>query len=452
MTCLQHHEVQAIRSVMTAYVKALDFGDWPVLRSLFIDNAQFAASNMGRYGSADALLNAFQQRTPRTPIRRHAIFSPSVSIDGEEAVFTSYLINVRFRPGSPGGDYYFGTGFYRNRLIKTAQGWKIAELLWEAMLLEGNVRMIPEAGPPVYLQVMHSKASAPWKSLRNTSSSDSSDYDAIADLLTSFTRAADAVDAREVIGGLTNEASIIWFGREFRGGAEHVGAEFVASVQGASHASFLSNLLVNVSGDEASFSVYAYINAHDGSHKGALMTGFAKRLDSGWRIATLTSNLWWDRARATTLLASSSVAIPSSLPIDSADDRTDVAALLTLFVRQFDLASWNNVADLFIESADGSVGEDYEDYGLGRDAAIARFVERRSKLVISQTFLANFEVHTSADGQSADLHCYTLSRQASSEDPSVQLTSGHFFVNARRQDNQWRFAVIRHRTVHAPRN
>lgn len=90
---------------MCRYVWSLDSKDWASLAPCIAPDLVFQASDMGRYETAEALIRAFQRRGGRLPVRRHSIFNCRVRIDGDRAVFTSYLVKTRWRPGVPGGKF-----------------------------------------------------------------------------------------------------------------------------------------------------------------------------------------------------------------------------------------------------------------------------------------------------------------------------------------------------------
>ena len=65
-----------------------------------------------------------------------------MSVDGDTATSTCYLHAQHVLPGTAGGDQFVFAGRYLDNLVRTADGWRIAERTLEAMWTSGNPAVI----------------------------------------------------------------------------------------------------------------------------------------------------------------------------------------------------------------------------------------------------------------------------------------------------------------------
>ncbi|MBX3568049.1 MAG: nuclear transport factor 2 family protein [Rhizobiaceae bacterium] len=454
-------DVFDVKQVMIRYVWSLDMSDWKTLRSVFADDVVFDASNMGHYEGADNLVKEFQNRTPRTPVRRHVLVSPYVTVDGDTAEFTSYLINVRVRPGAPGGDYYWGTGYYRNSFRRTPQGWKMYRFRWEAILLEGNTQMIPSAGPMIYLPVMKGPADATWGGASKPGDrAFLSNSRQVEDLVVGLVRAADAGVAKDVEASLAGDARAS-FGATRLAGAKAIADWFCSPDRGRWRSTFLSNMKTSVSGDRAIFGAYAYMNvAGEGDkagHRGGVLTVEAVRGGDGWKVADLAYVPLWDRDEKITRDRADEAGV-RGLPKkvwslegerEPLRDEEELVALMSRYTWCYDLNDFETMLDVFHPDLDSSFHMGGDVYNLGRDATLAMIGTNRSKVPHSQHHVYNFDVEMGLDGNSAFVKCYSMTRRTPEGGGDVTMASGMYVMHARRYDGQWKFDTFRYIRAHS---
>jgi hypothetical protein len=75
---------------------------------------------------------------------QHLVGTLLVDVRGDEAHSTCYVHAQHVRLGSPGGDQFIYAGRYLDRLIRTADGWRIVERRLEPMWEAGNDRVLRE--------------------------------------------------------------------------------------------------------------------------------------------------------------------------------------------------------------------------------------------------------------------------------------------------------------------
>jgi ketosteroid isomerase-like protein len=131
-----------IRGIVLRYATALDSRDWALLRSCFVQDAVAEYEGLGRVDGYAAIEELC--RGALTPLTRsqHLIGNIMPAVDGEEATCTSYLQAQHVRSATPGGDNYIIAGRYTDRLVRTPDGWRIAERSLETWWTDGNQAVV----------------------------------------------------------------------------------------------------------------------------------------------------------------------------------------------------------------------------------------------------------------------------------------------------------------------
>jgi hypothetical protein len=77
------------------------------------------------------------------PMTVHYISNSTVTLQGDEARARTYVLNPMGFPNPDGSLHIFTVGgYYVDRLVRSADGWRIAERVEEQAFLEGS---LPEA-------------------------------------------------------------------------------------------------------------------------------------------------------------------------------------------------------------------------------------------------------------------------------------------------------------------
>jgi uncharacterized protein (TIGR02246 family) len=118
-----------IADLVTRYAVLNDDGDFEGMAALFADDARFIRPSGGDpIVGRDAILASYQGRPPR--ISRHLITNIVVDLASEsEAACRSTIVLYTAEPGALPADANKPAllGGFRDRLVKTADGWRFAE-------------------------------------------------------------------------------------------------------------------------------------------------------------------------------------------------------------------------------------------------------------------------------------------------------------------------------------
>jgi hypothetical protein len=133
-----------INDLLTRYTVAIDTKDWTLLDSCFTPDAQLdytaTGGTKGGYPEVRAWL---EKALAAFPMTVHYISNSTVTLQGDEARARTYVINPMGFPKEDGSLHIFTVGgFYVDRLVRTPEGWRIAERTEEQAFLDGT---LPEA-------------------------------------------------------------------------------------------------------------------------------------------------------------------------------------------------------------------------------------------------------------------------------------------------------------------
>lgn len=131
-----------VTRVLHRYSTALDERDWPLLRTCFLEDAVAVYDGIGECAGVDAVEQVC--RRALTPLDRshHLLGNVVIVVDGDEATAQCYLHAQHVRAGAAGGDLYVVAGRYSDRLVRTADGWRIAHRRLETWWTDGNPAVV----------------------------------------------------------------------------------------------------------------------------------------------------------------------------------------------------------------------------------------------------------------------------------------------------------------------
>jgi len=124
--------------VCVRYATALDRRDWALLHTFFTPDVE------GDYGGGRPLHGheageaMCRQALEPLTVSQHLLGNFMVEVSGDTASSSCYLQAQHVKPGTPGGDNFIVAGTYTDRLVRTADGWRIARRRLEVTWTAGN--------------------------------------------------------------------------------------------------------------------------------------------------------------------------------------------------------------------------------------------------------------------------------------------------------------------------
>jgi len=132
---------QEIAEVLVRYVLSQDHHDWDTFASCFTPDAVFVHPK-GQLEGIEAITARSRGALEPLTASQHLLGSVLVTLDGDEADAVSYFHAQHVRTGAPGGDLFVIAGTYRDRLVRTPDGWRIRRRVQEYSWRSGNPAVI----------------------------------------------------------------------------------------------------------------------------------------------------------------------------------------------------------------------------------------------------------------------------------------------------------------------
>lgn len=132
---------QQIAELCFRYAAALDAKDWEALRSCFAADPAFVHPGGRLTGFAEILARTSAALTP-LECTQHLIGNVLATVSGDTARCSCYFHAQHVRSGTPGGDLYVIAGRYDDELVRTTDGWRIAERVQTYLWRAGNRAVI----------------------------------------------------------------------------------------------------------------------------------------------------------------------------------------------------------------------------------------------------------------------------------------------------------------------
>jgi 3-phenylpropionate/cinnamic acid dioxygenase small subunit len=133
----------AISDVQLRYATGVDTRDWPLFRSCFTDEIETESSSA--VGSPPQRIKAddWVERVRRTidglKATQHMITNQVITLEGDEATCVAYVQARHHLPNETRGSEQVTYGYYTNRFVRTAEGWKIRARKLTVLWNEGNM-------------------------------------------------------------------------------------------------------------------------------------------------------------------------------------------------------------------------------------------------------------------------------------------------------------------------
>ena len=129
MTLQEISDRLEIQDLFARYCFAIDERNWDALDRIFTPDARIDYTETGGAKGSLAEIKAWLPRAlERFPAFQHMVATSRLVFDGDSASSRTILFNPMVLPGKDGTPQTFFIGlWYRDRLVRTGDGWRIAE-------------------------------------------------------------------------------------------------------------------------------------------------------------------------------------------------------------------------------------------------------------------------------------------------------------------------------------
>jgi hypothetical protein len=137
-----------IIDVMNAYTTALDTRNWEMLAACMAPDGEADFGNLAGVGVLEnpaALVDLCRRSLQDLRATQHLQGNYVVKVDGDTAQASCYLQANHFQEGLPGGDTFVVWAKYRDRFVRTDEGWRIKHRDLDTIAAGGNMNLFAEA-------------------------------------------------------------------------------------------------------------------------------------------------------------------------------------------------------------------------------------------------------------------------------------------------------------------
>jgi 3-phenylpropionate/cinnamic acid dioxygenase small subunit len=119
-------DIDAIRDVLVRYATAIDTRDWQLFRTCFTDDAVTDYGDIGRWSDIDGITGFMEAAHLGFRATNHMLSNFVIDLEGDQARATTYFHAVLAFAGDS-EDWIDSVGRYEDTLVRTPDGWRIAE-------------------------------------------------------------------------------------------------------------------------------------------------------------------------------------------------------------------------------------------------------------------------------------------------------------------------------------
>lgn len=124
----------AIEEVLVRYCDAIDARDFALLERVFTPDATLDYTASGGPRDRFPAVRAWLEKALAPfELVQHVIGNVRVEVEGDRARSRAYFTNPMGVPGRGRGMTFLCGGLYRDRLVRTAEGWRIVERVNEEL-------------------------------------------------------------------------------------------------------------------------------------------------------------------------------------------------------------------------------------------------------------------------------------------------------------------------------
>ena len=137
---------EEIQDLLIRYAMALDSRDWGLLATCFTEDGVTDYGDLGGENNGPAaIVELCRSALEPLDASQHIITNMVIATDGDSGSATCYFQAQHVLRGTEGGDNFLVGGTYRDRLVRTADGWRIAHRTLTPTWTDGNVNVLSTA-------------------------------------------------------------------------------------------------------------------------------------------------------------------------------------------------------------------------------------------------------------------------------------------------------------------
>jgi 3-phenylpropionate/cinnamic acid dioxygenase small subunit len=130
---MSREDRQDISDVLVRYGTGIDSRDWPLFRTVFIEDCELDYGEIGTWRGVDAVVEFMVSAHDMAGHTLHRITNQSVTVSGDTATARAYVDALIMSQDNSSG--VNAAGFYDDELVRTGSGWQIARRRFTTVLV-----------------------------------------------------------------------------------------------------------------------------------------------------------------------------------------------------------------------------------------------------------------------------------------------------------------------------
>jgi hypothetical protein len=135
---MAEQDLPAIVNVINLYGLAMDTQRWALFDEIFTADVAVDFGPGSQWSDREAFKRDFGAYHAPFDSTQHVMANHVVKVDGDAAQAFTYGFWRLIRRGMEGGDFWEGTGWYDDALVRTAEGWRISRRACKVVWWGGN--------------------------------------------------------------------------------------------------------------------------------------------------------------------------------------------------------------------------------------------------------------------------------------------------------------------------
>jgi hypothetical protein len=131
-------DLPAIVNVINLYGLAMDTQRWDLFDRIFTADVDVDFGPGSQWKDRAAFKSDFGAYHAVFDSTQHVMTNHAVEVQGDQAQAFTYGLWRLIRRGMEGGDFWEGTGWYDDELVRTAEGWRIRRRVCRLVWWGGN--------------------------------------------------------------------------------------------------------------------------------------------------------------------------------------------------------------------------------------------------------------------------------------------------------------------------
>ena len=128
-----------IQKVINLYAYSLDRKQWSALENVFTEDAVADFVGFGTCEGRQAIADFVSSVLNKCAVTQHLLGNIDIDVDGDQAQATCYLEALHVGLGKYASETLTVWGEYSDKLVRTANGWRIVHRTLNGMYAEGDI-------------------------------------------------------------------------------------------------------------------------------------------------------------------------------------------------------------------------------------------------------------------------------------------------------------------------